>query len=173
MHVWREFCQSQALLKLLAKARQVDVEQLPLPFARLAGPRAAGTLRAPRRPVSEGGESDWARVERGAKRLAPASPAPIAAAPVRKSRREVVKGRGEQVPKCLRVIPALHNIPDFAWIAILPSGESALGRLGLCRRDGSRKKAMSFRIVSPADGMSLPVHPRDLGIFPRQLDYNS
>jgi hypothetical protein len=40
-------------------------------------------------------------------------------------------------------------------------------------RDGARKKVMSFRIVSPADGMTLPVHPRDFGMFPRQLFNNN
>jgi hypothetical protein len=38
-----------------------------------------------------------------------------------------------------------------------------------CLRDGAQEDTLNFQIVSPADGTSLPVHPRDFGTFPRQL----
>jgi hypothetical protein len=39
-------------------------------------------------------------------------------------------------------------------------------QMSSCRRDRPQKKAISFQIVSPADGTSLPVYPEDFGIFP-------
>jgi hypothetical protein len=61
-------------------------------------------------------------------------------------------------------------LPNFSWN--LPCAPS-VWQMPTCRRDGPQKNAMSFQIVSPADGTSLPVYPRDFCIFPRQLCYYS
>jgi hypothetical protein len=66
-------------------------------------------------------------------------------------------------------------LPDLRGFPFCQAGIRAplVWQMSSLQARWAAEESNEFQIVSPADGMSLPVHPRDFGIFPRQLCHNN